>query len=189
VGVKSFAKTRTPPESEAASGVSGTLIWWVYGGLCYEGSASQTQGRAKGSSRRVRIARSYPLLRRKLASFVHIGSRTVAWKLARLENDPPLRRPRPRRALSLRVGVFSFVSDTRGLRDRAGRNRFDCALTNLGGASLMHHRDLHPSALDVSASRLTTGQFVLLPKNLVTGVEKVGHRKSSDPHGPGPSGR
>jgi hypothetical protein len=40
VGVKSFAKTRTPPESEVAGGVSGTLIWWVYGGLCYEGSAS-----------------------------------------------------------------------------------------------------------------------------------------------------
>jgi hypothetical protein len=36
----SFAKTRTPPESEVAGGVSGTLIWWVYGGLCYEGSAS-----------------------------------------------------------------------------------------------------------------------------------------------------
>jgi hypothetical protein len=40
VGVKPFAKTRTPPESEVAGGVSGTLIWWVYGGLCYEGSAS-----------------------------------------------------------------------------------------------------------------------------------------------------
>jgi hypothetical protein len=40
VRVKSFAKTRTPPECEVAGGVSGTLIWWVYGGLCYEGSAS-----------------------------------------------------------------------------------------------------------------------------------------------------
>jgi hypothetical protein len=44
VGVKSFAKTRTPPESEVAGGVSGTLIWWVYGGLCYEGSASANAG-------------------------------------------------------------------------------------------------------------------------------------------------
>src|SRR5215471_12972906 len=40
VGLKSFAKTRTPPESKVAGGVSGTLIWWVYGGLSYEGSAS-----------------------------------------------------------------------------------------------------------------------------------------------------
>jgi hypothetical protein len=40
VGVKSFAKTRTPPECEVAGGVSGTLIWWVYGGLYYEGSVS-----------------------------------------------------------------------------------------------------------------------------------------------------
>ena len=40
MGVKSFAKTRTPPESEIAGGVSGTLIWWVYGGLCYEGSSA-----------------------------------------------------------------------------------------------------------------------------------------------------
>ena len=38
--MKSFAKTRTPPESEVAGRVSGSLIWWVYGGLCYEGSAS-----------------------------------------------------------------------------------------------------------------------------------------------------
>ena len=27
-GLKSSAKTRTPPKSEAAGGVSGTLIWW-----------------------------------------------------------------------------------------------------------------------------------------------------------------
>src|SRR5262249_52904107 len=33
VGVKSFAKTRTPPESEVAGEVSGTLIWWLYGEL------------------------------------------------------------------------------------------------------------------------------------------------------------
>src|SRR5215467_8411997 len=26
-----FAKTRTPPESEVAGRLSGTLIWWVYG--------------------------------------------------------------------------------------------------------------------------------------------------------------
>jgi hypothetical protein len=32
-GGVSLAKTRTPPESEAAGGVSGTLIWWVYGGM------------------------------------------------------------------------------------------------------------------------------------------------------------
>jgi hypothetical protein len=51
---RSFAKTRTPPKGASAGGVSGTLRCGRYEGLSYEGSASQTRGRAKSSSRNVR---------------------------------------------------------------------------------------------------------------------------------------
>src|SRR5262249_6404594 len=50
---RSFAKTRTPPKGASAGGVSGTLRCGRYEGLSYEGSASQTRGRAKSSSRNV----------------------------------------------------------------------------------------------------------------------------------------
>jgi hypothetical protein len=93
-------------------------------------------------------------------------------KVARFKPSPFVGQDAAAHCRSLSSG-FSFVSDTRGLGGRAGRNRFDCALTNLGRGASDAHGHLHPPVLDASASRLITGRFVLLPKNLVTGVAKT----------------
>jgi hypothetical protein len=109
----------------------------------------------------------------KLAEVPRVGDRAGAKFESGSIQTEPFRGTRRRRTLSLRVFGFSFVSDTRRLGGRAGRNRFDCALTNLGRGASDAHGHLHPPVLDASASRLITGRFVLLPKNLVTGVAKT----------------
>jgi hypothetical protein len=93
-------------------------------------------------------------------------------KVARFKPSPFVGQDAAAHCRSVSSG-FSFVSDTRRLGGRAGRNRFDCALTNLGRGASDAHGHLHPPVLDASASRLITGRFVLLPKNLVTGVAKT----------------
>jgi hypothetical protein len=119
---RSFAKTRTPPKGAGAGGVSGTLRCGRYEELSYEGSASQTRGRGKSSSRNVRPRKAH---------------RTRSWKPAAALTDwtPRAGAGCPRSLAYLPRSAARIAADAVAGGARHGRDRISVSLVGGGCAA------------------------------------------------------